>query len=94
MDKKDVIINELNKKIEQMNKEQSELMEEIEELELVNKTLTETVEIFQTKLKDKDALIGVLKDNLNNCNKEILHHLLDGKGTFRTIKFIIERMGL
>jgi predicted nuclease with TOPRIM domain len=94
MDKKDVMINELNKKIEQLNQEKSELIEKNDRLELLLIKYDDEIENLQKELRQKESLIEHLKCAIKLNNKEILNQLLEGKDIFGAIKFIIERMGL
>jgi peptidoglycan hydrolase CwlO-like protein len=109
MDKKDIIIADLKKNyeatIENLNKDQKELMEDIQELELVRDTLSERVEILNKKLQEKDALIGQLKTNDPDIEREkrylpkflddIMLAILNEEDSTEIVKFIItEKKGV
>ena len=107
MTKQDVMIVDLKESIKTLNKDQAELMEEIEELELVNKTFTETIEALNKKLADKDGLIGQLKDQIKGPEVErkkralvnfldaIMLKVLNDEEGQEIVKFIItEKKGI
>lgn len=103
MDKKDVMINELNKRIEQLNQDQETIIRDNYFTKEINKNLGKKIEELENEIEKLEKNISYYQNEINNYenpdNKdsdfinqftdELILKIIKGEDSPKLIEFII-----